>query len=59
MDDYCSGFGTFGGSGPVGWPSMNFEMNLHLNTEFVSNEFRTEFALNLDLKSERYRWGLI
>ena len=26
-------------------------------SEFVSNEFRTEFALNLDL--ERYRRGLI
>ena len=34
---------------------MNLEMHLHLNSEFVSNEFRTEFALNLDLKSERYR----
>ena len=59
MDAYCSVFGTFGGSGPEGWRGMNFEMHLHLNSEFVSNEFCTEFALNLDLKSERYRWGLI
>ena len=26
---------------------------------YSSNEFGTEFALNLDLKSERYRRGLI
>ena len=38
---------------------MNLEMHLHLNSEFVSDEFRTEFALNLDLKSERCRWSLI
>ena len=55
----CSVFGTFGGSGPVEWPRMNLEMYLHLNSELVSNEFRTEFALNLDLKSERCHWGLI
>ena len=59
MDAYCSVFGTFGGSGPVGWPRMNLEMHLHIISEVVSNEFRTEFALNLDLKSERCRWGLI
>ena len=35
------------------------EMHLHLNSEFASNEFRTEFSLNLDLKSERYRRGLL
>ena len=38
---------------------MNLEMHLHIISEVVSNEFRTEFALNLDLKSERCRWGLI
>ena len=59
MGAYCSVFGTFAGSGPVGWPRMNLEMHLHLNSEFVSNEFCNEFALNLDLKPERYRWGLI
>ena len=36
---------------------MNSGMHLHLNSEFVSNEFRTEFAHNLDLKSERCRWS--
>ena len=59
MDAYCSVFCTFGGSGPVGWPRMNLEKHLHLNSESVSNEFRTEFALNLYLKSERCRWGFI
>ena len=38
---------------------MNLEMHLHLNSEFASNEFHTEFALNLDLRSEGYRRGLI
>ena len=38
-------YGTFGGSVPVGWPQINLEMHLHLNSKFVSNEFRTEFAL--------------
>ena len=38
---------------------MNLKMHLHLKSEFVSNEFRTEFALNLDLISERCRCGLI
>ena len=55
MDAFCSVFGTFSGSGP----RMNLEMHLHLNSEFVSNEFRTECALNLDLKSERCRWAWI
>ena len=32
---------------------MNLEMHLHLNSELASNEFLTEFALNLHLKSER------
>ena len=59
MDAYPSVVGTLGGGGPVGWPRMNLEMHLHLNSELVSNEFRTEFALNFDLKSERCRWGLI
>ena len=48
MHAICSAFGTFGGSGPVRWPQMNFEMHLHLNSEFVSDEFCTEFVLNLD-----------
>ena len=30
---------------------MNMEMHLHLNSKFASNEFRTEFPLNLDLQS--------
>ena len=47
MDAYCSVFGTFGGSGSVGWLRMNLEMHLHLNSEFISNKLRTEFALNL------------
>ena len=33
---------------------MNFEIYLHLNSELASNEFITEFALNLHSKSERY-----
>ena len=36
--------GTLGGDGPVGWPRMNLEMHLHLNSELASNEFLTEFA---------------
>ena len=59
MDAERSVFGTFGGGGPVRCPRMNLEMHLHLISIFASNEFRTEFALNLDLKSERYRRGLI
>ena len=50
MDANWSVFGTFGGGGPVEWLRMSLEMHLHLNSEFVSNEFRTEFALNLDLE---------
>ena len=38
---------------------MNLEIHLYLNPEFVSNKFRTEFALNLDFKSEKCRWALI
>ena len=59
MDAYCSDFGTFGGSEAVGWPRMNLEMHLQLNSKFAFNEFRTEFALSLDLKLERCRRGLI
>ena len=31
---------------------MNLEMHLHLKSELASNEFLTEFAFNLHLKSE-------
>ena len=41
MDAYSSVVGTLG----VGWPRMNLEMHLHLNSELASNEFLTEFAL--------------
>ena len=34
---------------------MNLEMHLHLNPELASNELLTELALNLHVKSERYR----
>ena len=59
MDAYPSVVGTLGGGGPVGWPRMNLEMHLHLNSELASNQFLTEFALSLHLKSERYHPGLI
>ena len=59
MDAYPSDVGTLGGGGPVGWPRMNLKMHLYLNSELASNDFFTEFALNLHLKSERYRRGLI
>ena len=36
--------GTLFGDGPVGWPRMNLEMHLHLNSELASNEFLTDFA---------------
>ena len=39
--------GTPGGGGPVGWPRMNLEMHLHLNSELASNEFLTEFAFKI------------
>ena len=39
--------GTLGGGGPVGWPRMNLEMHLHLNSELASNEFLTEFAFKI------------
>ena len=55
MDAYPSVVGTLGGGGLVGWPRMNLEMHLHLNSELASNEFLTEIAL----KSERYRRGLL
>ena len=44
MDAYPSVVGTLGVGGPVGWPRMNFEMHLHLNSELPSNEFLTDFA---------------
>ena len=44
MDAYPSVVGTVGGGGPVGWPRMNLEMHLPLNSELGSNEFLTEFA---------------
>ena len=47
MDAYPSVVGTLGGGGPVGWPRMNLEMHLHLNSELASNEFLTEFALKI------------
>ena len=52
IDAYPSVVDTLGGGGPVGWPRLNFEMHLHLNSELASNEFLTEIALNLHLKSE-------
>ena len=39
--------GTLGGGEPVGWPRMNLEMHLHLNSEIASNEFLTELALKI------------
>ena len=59
MDAYPSVVGTLGGEGPVGWPRVSLEMHLHRNSELASNEFLTEFALNLHLKSEGYCRGLI
>ena len=59
MDAYPSVVGTLDGGGPLGWPGMNLEMHFHLNSKLDSNEFLTEFALNLHLKSKRYRRGLI
>ena len=47
MDAYPSVVGTLGGGGPVGWPRMNLEMHLHLNSGLASNEFLTEFALKI------------
>ena len=52
MDAYPFVAYTLGGGGPVGWPRMNLEMHLHLNSELASDEFFTEFELNLHLKSE-------
>ena len=31
----------------VGWPRMNLEMHLHLNSELAANEFLTEFAFKI------------
>ena len=47
MDAYPSVVGTLGGGRPVGWPRMNLEMNLHINSEIASNEFLTEFAFKI------------
>ena len=47
MDAYPSVVGTLGGGGLVGWPRMNLEMHLHLNSELASNEFLTEFAFKI------------
>ena len=47
MDAYPSVVGTLGGGGPVGWPGMNLEMHLHLNSELASNQFLTEFAFKI------------
>ena len=47
MDAYPSVVGILGGGGPVGWPRMNLEMHLHLNSELASNEFLTEFAFKI------------
>ena len=47
MDAYPSVVGTLGGGGPVGWPRMNLEMHLHLDSEVASNEFLTEFAFKI------------
>ena len=47
MDAYPSAVGTLGGGGPVGWPRMNLEMHLHLNSELAFNEFLTEFAFKI------------
>ena len=47
MDAYPSVVGTLGDGGPVGWPRMNLEMHLQLNSELASNEFFTEFAFKI------------
>ena len=47
MDANPSVVGTLGGDGPVGWPRMNLELHLHLNSELASNEFLTEFAFKI------------
>ena len=59
MNAYPSVVGTLGGGGPVGWLRMNLEIHLPLNRELLSNKFLNLFALNLHLKLERYRRGLI
>ena len=47
MDAYPSVVGTLGSGESVGWPRMNLEMHLHLNSELASNEFLTEFAFKI------------
>ena len=47
MDAYPSVVGTLGGGGPVGWPRMNLEMHVQLNSELASNKFFTEFAFKI------------
>ena len=47
INAYPSVVGTLGGGGPVGWPQMNLEMHLRLNSELASNEFLTEFAFKI------------
>ena len=47
MDAYLSVVGTLGGGGPVGWPRMNLEMHMHLNSELASPDFVTEFAFKV------------
>ena len=47
MDAYPSVVGTLGGGGTVGWPRMNLEMHLLLNSELASNEFLSEFTFKI------------
>ena len=55
MNVYPSVVGILGGGRPVGLPRMNLEMHLHL----IQNKLLMNFSLNLHLKSERYRRGLL
>ena len=47
MDANPSVVGTLGGGGPVGWPRMNLEMHVHLNSELAFNEVLTGFAFKI------------
>ena len=47
MDAYPSVVGTLGCGRHVGWPRMNLEVHLHLNSELASDEFLTEFAFKI------------
>ena len=47
MDAYPSVVGALCGGGPVGWPRMNLEMHLHLNSVLASDKFLTEFAFKI------------